>query len=503
LTTSRVACTLASTICTQYRLERSGSIQSKLESIPEALSLGVSVDMNKPDITNGMTWRITFLDPSPTNALQNYKLSVNSNQVTTVSGAQANITVTQLVTGQNYGACTGTFQVPPAQALNNGNNYYARVFAVNEIGYSMPQVSATSQKPMVVPGSPTSVTLSVASSTSLVVTFNPPSDDGGDTITAYKVEYSKSSNFANAASILVTQLTGGPPFQRRINNLVTGTHYFVRVSAMNSQGFSNPTISTPSSLNPYQSASGPTGVLLYPTSSSMLTVSFGFPLSNGGDTVTSYRVEWDISPGFNSLQTAPNKGFVTVQAPIDGVSFASYTITLLTPGQVYYARVFAINAAGLGSPTTSSPAAAAPALQVPGRPHTVVANSGSAVGSIKVVWQRPRVPWHNIPCSGTPTSPADCPIPVGGTLPASDGGTPIVEFEVSYNELEDFSGYDSNTITTTNTNYVLTDLTPGRTYYIRVLARNAQGAGQYCAYANPNCLDPLTAVTSAQATPLV
>jgi len=494
---SRVACFSDVNLCTTTRRQASGSIQSKLEMIPQALVLGVDVDRTVPDSTNGVTWRVTFLDNSP-NGPQNFKLAVatGSNSVTTASGLSANITITKLLDGVNYLTCTGTTTVPPDKALSNGQYYYSRVFAINEVGYSVPQISSTSQKPMISPGAPTSVSLSVYSQTELRVVFNPPASDGGDTITAYLVEYSTTSSFSPSSSLLVTYLSGGAPFFKTITGLQTGVFVFVRVSAMNSQGYGVATISTPSSLNPYQASDAPSNVQLRSTSGTMLTVSFGQPFNNGGDAITGYRVEWDTAPSFNGLIPAPNKGYVN----LDATSFSSYTIQYLTQGQIYYVRVSAINSAGLGNPALSTPGFAAPGLQVPGRPHTILAQSGDLSGQIKLSWQRPRVPWHTIPCSGLNTSPNDCPTPVGGALPASDGGTPILEYAVSYNELEDFSGFDSGEQTTTNTLFVLTNLTPGRQYYVRVLARNAQGAGLFCSYTEPNCLivfTPVSAVATA------
>jgi len=73
-------------------------------------------------------------------------------------------------------------------------------------------------------------------------------------------------------------------------------------------------------------------------------------------------------------------------------------------------------------------------------------------------------------------------------LPTSDGGSSIAEYEVSYNDLEDFSGKDAGSFTTTDTTYTLTGLTADRKYYIRVLARNAQGAGNFCRHTESNCL---------------
>merc|ERR1712072_1315101 len=95
-----------------------------------------------------------------------------------------------------------------------------------------------------------------------------------------------------------------------------GTFYFVRVSAMNSQGFGNIVRTSPTSLNPSQPPTAPTDVQLGSTSPSMLTVTFGPPVSDGGDTVTKYQVAWDKDPAFNSMELAPHKGVVQEATPL-------------------------------------------------------------------------------------------------------------------------------------------------------------------------------------------
>jgi hypothetical protein len=228
----------------------------------------------------------------------------------------------------------------------------------------------------------------------------------------------------------------------------------------------------------------------------MLTVSFGLPLNNGGDAITGYRVEWDISIGFNSAVPAPNKGYIDLDANL----YSSYTLQYLSTGTVYYVRVFAKNSAGIGLPTSSYPSFAAPQDQIPGRPHTIQAYSGNGVGRITVVWQRPRIPWFNVPCSGLISRPAECPSAVGGGLPESDGGSPIVQYVISYNEQENFGGLDTGEVVTSGTSLTLLNLIPGRRYYIRVLARNAIGSGPYCQFSDPNCLPGSTNIVSAIAT---
>jgi len=224
----------------------------------------------------------------------------------------------------------------------------------------------------------------------------------------------------------------------------------------------------------------------------MLTVSFSAPEDTGGDAIKSYRVEWDTSSSFNGAIGAPNKGSIDLSADL----YSSWTITYLTKGLSYYVKVSAINSFGPGKAALASTSALAPSLQVPGKPQTILASTGSVAGTIYISWQRPRIPWHGIPCSGTVTSPNECPTGVGGGLPVSDGGSAITEYEISYNDQEDFSGYDTGEISTTNLFYTLTGLIPDRTYYVRILARNAQGAGSFCQYTERNCLVVFTPVSA-------
>ncbi|MAD20061.1 MAG: hypothetical protein CMJ52_07615 [Planctomycetaceae bacterium] len=179
-------------------------------------------------------------------------------------------------------------------------------------------------------------------------------------------------------------------------------------------------------------------------------------------------------------------------------SDSSYTIQLLTTNTKYYVRVSAINSVGYGLPQLATPNYAYPSKQVPGKPHTILASTGASVGEIDIAWQRPRVPHHGIQCSGSDSAPADCPVAFGDTLPASDGGSPIVEYEIEYNERSDFLGSDGGLETASESPYIITGLTPGRTYYIRILARNTVGSGASCANAGSLCTGNLLSANAAE-----
>jgi len=189
---SHVGCVTDAVLCPISRRQVSGSMELKIESIPEvvtAITGGVTVDRDGPDAYNGMVWRVTFLDNAYTSQALDFDVTLASNAVRTKLNNLASISITRLISGQTYTSCVGTFTVPQGQTLANGQLYYARVLAEKKQGYSLPAYALLPQKPMVIPGSPTAVTVLVVSESELRVVFNPPIDDGGDTITAYRIEY--------------------------------------------------------------------------------------------------------------------------------------------------------------------------------------------------------------------------------------------------------------------------------------------------------------------------
>ncbi len=442
---------------------------------------------------------ITFRDDGNDVSISNFALTE-----TLPADSTWTLDIEQKAVGEIFPLCTGTQTVPSVGGLTKGRPYHMRVFAYNEVGFGYSQKSVHPEKPMVIPGAPTAVTLEVVSSYQLRVFFNPPDDTGGDTVTRYIVQWSASPLFDVVSSTDFMELSGGAPFRQTLGSLsdplVQGGDYWVKVSCCNSQGCSAfPQASSPPFLNPHETPSAPTNVILGVTSQSMLTVSFFAPANDGGDKVTSYMVEWDTSPEFNSLDLPPNKDSFEVQ---DATTQNSYTIVSLTESRMYFVKVTAKNSAGAGNSQAASPSFAVPEAKVPGTPHSLLATTGAETGKLYVSWQRPFVPNHRIPCYGTLATPIQCPDWSGMGDYASDGGAAINQYRVQYIQTSDYSSISSDNSWVDANHEIVCDsfaaecstslgpsdgLAAGAEYYVRVQAYNSKGYGSVCSRGGIYC----------------
>ena len=114
---------------------------------------------------------------------------------------------------------------------------------------------------------------------------------------------------------------------------------------------------------PRQQPDTPTNAHLLVYGGSSRRVLFTAPASNGGAEITRYRVEWDTSADFDSLDGGPLGSNTILVDPTSGayddctMSYCGYTIGSLATGKNYTARVFAANAYGY-STSSSAPRAA-------------------------------------------------------------------------------------------------------------------------------------------------
>ncbi len=246
------------------------------------------------------------------------------------------------------------------------------------------------------------------------------------------------SSVNNAASynIYNSTVSGGPytlvGFTTSTNDVITGltdgtTYYFV-VTSVNNSGESQ--YSNEMSVMPQMSLpSAPTNLIATP-SSGQVTLTWS-PVSG----VTGYKVYKSTSSNISSFTL------------VNSTTITSYTVPGLTNGTTYYFVVTAVNSAGQSNASNEAYATPAAPLTAPAPPTGLVANAGNT--QVSLTWN------------------------------ASAGATSYEVYEATTN-----GGPYSSVNVTSNTNYTVTGLTNGTTYYFVVRAINSVGTSSNSTQAN-------------------
>ena len=266
------------------------------------------------------------------------------------------------------------------------------------------------------PSAPTVVSATPGNRSASVV-FDPPTRAGGSPISNYQYSLDGGTSWVTRSpASTVSPLT--------IAGLVNGTTYVVRLRALNAAGVG--TASDTLSVTPRDVPTAPLAVSVTPDDQE-LTVRFSPPASNGGSPITNYQYSLD---GGTSWVT---------RSPASTVS--PLTIAGLVNGSAYQVRLRALNDAGTGAP--SGTLVATPRT-VPGDPVLGVVTAG------------------------------DRSVSVSFSPPASNGGSPITNYQYSLNG---GTSWVTRSPASTNSPLVLTGLVNGASYRIRLRAMNAAGAG--------------------------
>ncbi len=288
-----------------------------------------------------------------------------------------------------------------------------------------------------VPDSPTGLTATAISPTSVSLSWSPPQNNGGAVIIGYKIEYKVPTSDYTLLNKTgnVTQYTN--------KGLLTGTTYIYRVSAINSAGIGSPSLeavatpkktsSPPLNIPP----NPPTSLTATSYSATQINLSWTSPTSNGGPPVTGYKIQYEIDFG-NFTNLISNTGS----------SYTIYSHTGLTTIHTYTYRVFAIHSVGTSNSSNSSTAIPVQISTVPDPPTGLGAFSSSET-SISLSWNPPK----------------------------NTGGSSIVGYKIEYKTGSNaYSILVADTVSPA-TSYTQTGLTAGTTYSFRVSAINCIGMG--------------------------
>ena len=326
--------------------------------------------------------------------------------------------------------------------LNSGQAYWFKVSAINTVGTGTASAVQTATPPTTVPGLPTLSALT-AGDAEISLSWTAPSSNGGASITSYKIEQSTTSA---TAGFNVTYGTGSTATSNTITGLTNGQAYWFKVSAINSVGTS--TASAVQTATPPTVPGAPT--LATPTTgSAQISLSWTAPSSNGGASITSYKIEQST--------TSATAGFNVTYGT--GSTATSNTITGLTNGQAYWFKVSAINS--VGTSTASAVQTATPPT-VPGAPTLATPTTGSA--QISLSW----------------------------TAPSSNGGASITSYKIEQSTTSATAGFNVTYGTgSTATSNTITGLTNGQAYWFKVSAINSVGTST----ASPAKAGPLFSFT--------
>ena len=333
--------------------------------------------------------------------------------------------------------------------LSSGHAYTYQVFAINSAGTSNGSNTASAIPTLVntAPYPPAGLVASTSSPTSISLSWTVPSNNGGSSITGYKIEAKIGTG---AYSILVAN-TGTAATSYVNTGLITGTTYTYRVSAINAIGTSGP--SNEASATPAQTLI-PTGVIATAVSPTEIDLSWIGPSQTYGQPIGGYRIDQKFSGGtFDSI--VDNTGQTT-----------SYQIKNLVTGKTYTFVVIALYTGGGESNPSSEVSATPTSTSAP----PAGSNTGTDTGTNTPSPALPDPPTGLNITKSSPTS-----VQISWISPSNNGKPSVTGYKVEYK-----IGSGAWTTLVSNTGvtnaYLHTGITVG-TYTYRVSSINSVGTG--------------------------
>ncbi len=342
------------------------------------------------------------------------------------------------------GSTNGKFNSPSGLALDMTNdllyvadtdNHRVQIIALPANNNSNGSSSSSSSKD--IPDSPKSLSVSAASPTSIIVTWNSPElDDDVSKITGYKIESREGSG--SYTTIVADTKSTTTSFLH--TGLDEDTNYRYKVYAINSEGVSSPSSTGSAKPGPTQT---PAGLTATPISKNQILLSWIPPTDTFKQAITGYAIEREVIAGILYDDVATVSGSTT-----------TYTVNGLGTGKTY-SYVVSANLA-IGNTPRSITASATPeedskpptssvSVTVPNSPRSLSATASSS--QIQLSWNQP----------------------------SSDGNSKIIGYRIDVKkDSGSYSVLKSNTKSTT-TSYVDTNVQIDSKYTYKVYTINSVG----------------------------
>ena len=312
-------------------------------------------------------------------------------------------------------------------ASNASGTATVTVIATDSTGLtSVPRSFVIEVTPSMMPSAPTSL-VATAGDGQVSVAFTAGAD-GGSAITNYEFSTNDGTNW----TALSPAVTTSPVV---ITGLTNGTAYSIRLRAVNAAGNGDPSEAV--GATPRTVPSAPTS-LVATAGDGEVSVAFTAG-ADGGSAITNY--EFSTNNGSNWTVFSP--AITTSPAVISG----------LTNGTAYSIRLRAVNAAGNGA---ASDAVSGTPRTTPSAPTSLVATAGD--GQVSVAFTA-----------------------------GADGGSAITNYEFSTNNGTDWTAFNPPVTTSPA---VITGLTNGTAYSIRLRAVNEAGSGAASDAVSTTPVDP-------------
>ncbi|KAK3083483.1 hypothetical protein FSP39_023775 [Pinctada imbricata] len=324
--------------------------------------------------------------------------------------------------------------------LKEGQEYYVRVMAENDVGTSKPlemDKPIKAESPYKVPTAPRNLKAADLTESSLTLTWEPPQNDGGAPITQYTVER-RDKKYGPYTQEAVVK---APSTSCLVERLREGPEYYFRVTATNEEGTS-PAVDLPQPVilvkKPVAPES-PVGPIKFShVTANGLQLQWQPSRKDGGSPITGYRVEMTTDQNVWTEIIVCDEN--TTQIKLDD----------LDTGATYTFRVSALNKVGASAPLVSDKVIPSKPIGPPGQPESPLTANVLSRESVELSWQPPK----------------------------EDGGSPITNYVIEKRDAKRTT-WSRVEKSDDKTKLTVKSLVEGAEFFFRVAAINKHGQGEF------------------------